>query len=627
MAVRRTVCIKPLAAALTLALGAATTGANAGTPSNAAFAAQLQALHNAAAQLQQYRSQHPGKPQLLPGVVPHKLSRPQRHPALPAVTQTVSVCTDDASSATTPGTLRYAVLNAAAGSMINLSACNNSTITLTQGALPVTVNNLTLTAGAGNHVSIDGNGADRVFYDTATGSGSLSLKYLTVQNGVAPPIAGTPPVVVGGCILAKNEGVALYQSTVTGCKAVNAAGSAEGGGVAAYGLFMYRSTISGNTVSATRSNPTGRGKYAAIGGGATALGYGSYSAALIYSQIQNNTAQVSGNGVFGDAGGLLAIAPYLYGSTISGNRVQVGASTSSSPPSIGLGGGLSAKYGGTIKFSTISGNSATCTNASGGSPTTLCLGGGVVSGYFPIGGGSTPLLDISYSTVSGNHSDFVAGGVLSKYSTSIVQSTISGNTAGVGAGLLQKYLGATPKNAIYNSTIAGNAATYAGGGIYSYGDYNYATKVRGALPISLTSTIVANNAAGYAGPDLYTQTLYTLTVSGSSNLVTTASPNVTLPAGTLSADPLLAPLSANGGSTQTMGLYAGSPALGTGSNPNNYSNDQRGAGFPRTTGGLTDIGAFQGALPPTPVPALSTPMLGLLASLLGLFGWRRRRTA
>jgi hypothetical protein len=108
-----------------------------------------------------------------------------------------------------------------------------------------------------------------------------------------------------------------------------------------------------------------------------------------------------------------------------------------------------------------------------------------------------------------------------------------------------------------------------------------------------------------------------------------ASANITLPGGTLSADPLLGPLANNGGPTLTMGLLAGSPALGVGSNPNDYTYDQRGPGFPRTVGGLTDIGAFQGtvAAPAAkiPAPTLSTWGLGLLAALFGWLGWRRTR--
>ncbi|MGH8091298.1 MAG: IPTL-CTERM sorting domain-containing protein, partial [Rudaea sp.] len=129
----------------------------------------------------------------------------------------------------------------------------------------------------------------------------------------------------------------------------------------------------------------------------------------------------------------------------------------------------------------------------------------------------------------------------------------------------------------------------------------------------------------------YLRGSYTLTIAGTNDLVMAATPNITLPGATLSADPLLGPLANNGGATLTMGLLAGSPALGVGINPNAYANDQRGPGFPRTVGGLTDIGAFQGtvaaAAAKIPAPTLSIWGLGLLATLFGWLGLRRARSA
>jgi hypothetical protein len=57
-------------------------------------------------------------------------------------------------------------------------------------------------------------------------------------------------------------------------------------------------------------------------------------------------------------------------------------------------------------------------------------------------------------------------------------------------------------------------------------------------------------------------------------------------------DPRLGPLQNNGGPTQTEALLPGSPAIGAG-DPNAVSlrTDQR--GFPRTTKGKIDIGAFE----------------------------------
>lgn len=65
----------------------------------------------------------------------------------------------------------------------------------------------------------------------------------------------------------------------------------------------------------------------------------------------------------------------------------------------------------------------------------------------------------------------------------------------------------------------------------------------------------------------------------------------------LGVDPLLGPLAANGGPTQTRVPQLGSPAIDKGNNITGLANDQRGAGFPRTVGALTDAGATEYTFP------------------------------
>jgi hypothetical protein len=88
-------------------------------------------------------------------------------------------------------------------------------------------------------------------------------------------------------------------------------------------------------------------------------------------------------------------------------------------------------------------------------------------------------------------------------------------------------------------------------------------------------------------------------VSGSHDLVVAAD-GVTLPADTLSANPLLGPLAPNGGPTLTHALGEGSPAIDAGSNDGELEFDQRGPDFVRVFGAAADIGAFevQPAAPP-----------------------------
>ena len=112
----------------------------------------------------------------------------------------------------------------------------------------------------------------------------------------------------------------------------------------------------------------------------------------------------------------------------------------------------------------------------------------------------------------------------------------------------------------------------------------------------VNNTIIANNIGGDFSGTLNVQSKNNLIGNGTgienpeidpSNLVgTTANP----------INPLLGPLQANGGPTQTMALLPGSPAIDAGSNaliPAGVTTDQRGAGFPRVVNGTVDIGAFE----------------------------------
>jgi hypothetical protein len=94
-----------------------------------------------------------------------------------------------------------------------------------------------------------------------------------------------------------------------------------------------------------------------------------------------------------------------------------------------------------------------------------------------------------------------------------------------------------------------------------------------------------NGSVDYSGAVTATDSLFQTapingTLSGSGNLV--------------GVNPLLDPngLQNNGGPTATIALQAGSPAIGTGTNPANLFTDQRGYG-PRSGSGGTDIGAYQ----------------------------------
>ncbi len=626
----------PLAGALTLALGLANASftVSAAMPtSSAAYKTRLGSFLQKAAQLKQLRQQN--QRAIWPTSQRHKL---KAHVGA-AATLAVTSCVDDASSATTPGTLRYGILNAADGDTVDLSGLGCSSVTLTQGALPVTVDNLTLKGPADKTFAIDGSAQDRVL--NHQGRGTLSVQNLTVRNG---NFASSTQPAIGGCILSYAGEIALDHATVSGCT-VAATGQGKysigaGGGVAAYVLSMTSSTITGNKVS----SPAG----VAMGGGAFCEGY--YYAPDRAGKSPRRATTISGNGT---ASGT---ASYITDSTISNNTAE---------GVIAIGGGATSKYGLVLTGSTISGNTAHSIAAAGGSGTGsyAAIGGGLVTFYnmqldtttvtanvatcdatqncYGAGGGivggeygGQAFLGVANSTIS-NNTALIGGGILSKYTLGIVQSTISGNSAAVGAGVGFATQSGAPPSYIYNSSVVKNSAEYVGGGIF----------FEDATTLTLSSSLVASNQAEYDGADIYgesgspprtsgTSGTAGSTITGSNNLVMDAA-NVTLPPDTLNVDPLILPLANNGGPTQTHKLAANSPAINKGTNILGLAFDQRGTGFPRLVGAASDIGALetQGAAPnptagePTqPVPALSTWVLGLLAGLIGWLGLRRRLT-
>ncbi|MFL5328106.1 MAG: beta strand repeat-containing protein [Gemmataceae bacterium] len=284
---------------------------------------------------------------------------------------------------------------------------------------------------------------------------------------------------------------------------------------------------------------------------------------------------------------------------ITGNLTVTNSRISSNTTSGGHGGGIYLRTDTHLRLnrSTVSGNQS------------VSNGGGI---YFYSGGS----LYMDSSTISGNISNTVytgatdpgGGGVYwygapSADSTgfsgvTIVNSTISNNTATGSPGGGISVISTPATVMISNSTIAGNVAS-TGGGI---------AKVYSTSIIQFTSTIVAGNTATTGGPDVNFSTAGKL--DGNNNLIgvgntgsftLTGSNNITGTSGT-PLDAKLNPLGNYGGPTQTRTLQAGSTAIGAG-DPGTLNYDQRGPGFPRGN----DIGAV--AYIPNP-PTVSSVVFG-----------------
>jgi streptogramin lyase len=369
--------------------------------------------------------------------------------------------------------------------------------------------------------------------------------------------------------------------------------------------------------------------------------YPGQSLVITNSQFLNNKAQPIGPSATNDSGGALAVfekcASYTFpvsvgisGSLFTGNQAlpttnlgQGGAIAIDShadvaitdtriignqviapnPPVAGVtyqGGGMSAVAKTlTITRSEISLNSAVDVTA-----TDVTRGGGVrFINYAP--DRQTPaelmMAKIINSTLSGNSSSATGGGVIAfgNVSLELDNSTLSNNTTTDPTrtgGILITTGPTTPPS-------AGNATT---------------------PTLTLVSSIAANNAGASGDLSINTTTIPSFTVNANHSLIRTICPSCSitvsgsnnLPAGT---DPLLAPLANNGGPTQTQALMAGSPAIDAGSNPLALATDQRGAGFPRTIGAATDMGAYEATVGSPVAPVLQSAVSRKLHGAAGTF--------
>ena len=247
------------------------------------------------------------------------------------------------------------------------------------------------------------------------------------------------------------------------------------------------------------------------------------------------------------------------------------------------GGAIEAATGGehTITRSVLSGNS---------------------SGYATIR--SSGELSIIESTIAAN----VGGGVAAEGTLEMSGSTVSGhdNTDTRVGGIL-----AAGDAVIENSTITNNVGGYFGG-IEADGVLlvRFSTIADNAAP----SNVVTDGAAGIDGNDAESITLDGVIVAR--NMLSGTEVNCNFAAaqgsspslesaqtcgltGLSGLDPQLAPLAANGGPTQTRGLYGNSPALDAAAGCG-LAVDQRGSPRPGTSAAC-DLGAFEGTVPQPPI--------------------------
>lgn len=336
-------------------------------------------------------------------------------------------------------------------------------------------------------------------------------------------------------------------------------------------------------------------------------------------EISHSLTLAGGSGATLDGQGAGTVLTVDSGNTVVVNNLTITGGHTDTAGNAGAGG---IQNSGTLTLtnSTVRGNTATVAQFRNG-----------VGGILNFQGGRLTLVN---STVSENSAsatapfDTAVGGIMNVCcgsSVTLTNSAVSGNSASTPSDAFGGILNSAPGSVVTltNSTVSGNSASAPGGPSAFSAAVGGISNSGGTLTLTsstLSSNSVSEPNGGFTPPVAGVSDFFggTLTIANSLIALHTGGPNCygpnsdagyNLDDGTTcgfasanhslsSTDPLLDPagLQNNGGSTQTIALLPGSPAIdaipssvnGCGTT---ITSDQRGVGRPQGSG--CDIGAFE----------------------------------
>jgi len=506
--------------------------------------------------------------------------------------------------------LREAILNSNEGDTITFdSNLSGGTITLSLGELLID-KNLTIDGLGADNLTIDANEQSRVFnIDDGNSETNIdvALDGLTISNGVVRSDVGGGILNQENIILSEttisnnsaNEGGGIFnqgRAIIEDSTAIDNGSTGDGSGILNNGnLTVTNSNISSNTSSLTKgagiaNNGTATvdnstindNRVAAAGSGAGIANEGTIE--ITNSNISGNEAGFAG-GIFNNGTASISHSNIDNNSfTAIGNRGKIDISYSEISDNRGnIGGAINNRGEANLSHITLENNSSATT------------GGG-------INNANNGRLNISNSTINDNSASEDGGGIFNDAGTLIIEnSTISNNSGVIGGGINNSDQGILD---LSNSTISDNF----GGGVFNENSATVASSIianNTSSDVTFTTVTPGTNTDDdVIGTEAFT--------SGGNNLIGRVDGfgslgfNSPTEAGFVDGvngdvvgttdnpiDPQLGELQDNGGLTLSQELLAGSPAIDTGSNPNNLATDQRGEGFNRTVGNGTDIGAFE----------------------------------
>lgn len=443
-------------------------------------------------------------------------------------------------------------------------------------------------------------------------SGTLTLNNSNVVGNEAGHNGSPGEVGQGGGIYSFSGTVTLTNSDVSGNVVWSGGGITNGNGA---GIYVNSGTLTMN--GSTIENNTG-----GQGGGIFSSG----TVNLNNSHVDGNTVGLDGlngapdvpgfgGGIYNNSGTLT-----LTNSDVSNNRA-LGENAGNTDLGTSSGGGIYVNSGAlVVNGSTINNNFAGQGGGILNLGTTLTITNSTISGNGSLLGGNgiftANTTTITDSTISSNEtiaslnadggpSDTLGGGITTGGTLTITNSTIWGNTV-VGTGKNSGGIGGSGTVDLAFVTIANNT-----GGIFLF-----PPSLGGSTVLTIKASILASNQTN--GTDIlncFISQLDASAVSEGFNISDDASCAgfFTQTGDRNSTAPGLSPsgLANNGGTTETVALAAGSPAINaipvidcTDTNGNAVTTDQRGVRRPQ--GGACDIGAFEYFHSLFPIPAVNT---------------------
>jgi hypothetical protein len=377
---------------------------------------------------------------------------------------TVTSCLDDG----TPGTLRKVIESAAEDDTVLFTGLDctstSSKITLSDFAIPIPQNSLTIVGfGAKHPLTIDASALPRGYADsrvfTHGGNGTLGISGLTLSGGY---VYHNYFPASGGCLSSAGN-VVLYYVTVTQCVSRNYGYSynPQGGAVFTQGNL----TLNNSYVSFSQAKS---GALSALGGGV-----------FVYDDLSLQSSNIKNNSANAGSGSSLGGGAYVHGALTLDSSELTNTATSSS--GLAKGGGAYVRGNLTLNTSIVSFSYANCSAGA--------FGGGVFANGDLIIQGSL----MRNNAANADSGSSLGGGVYAHGNLTLDSSTVEANLVtstssfakGAGAYVVGNLSASNMSFVWYNEAISTSGAAR-GGGMFA----------KGSLTLD-ASTVARNTASGF----------------------------------------------------------------------------------------------------------------------------------